>query len=466
MRWTARILGTLCILFVVPFILAEGLPAIGSQPGGVQLTFFGGFLLLLGFIVGWWREGTAAGLITAGWTVIRISESDFQIATPFELTLVVAALYAGYWWAAHGRRTAVMAGAAGGFAVLLLLGRLLCPASVFVRGVVTDTVTGKPVAEARLVLARKDSPDNNAGERPDARTDKEGRFELYVGWYAEGMPLAVSAPGYATLTTNLGPRPVGARRLNRDLRMQAAAGGPAANDLRQVLHDNEGLDLDTGTVRAVRRVPDTNILATLDIGWDNDGGGALMVNPSGAARILALPDVQNFGEAVVQAKSRENLVRTSEERGSFASRCRFFAVVTDRGGLAAVEVTDPSETQATIYWRLLAAVNVANGPPPVIVRTEPESGAADVDASLTELRATFSKPMQGGRHGWVGLGANAPGVTGPPRYSEDGRTSVLPVKLQPGRIYAIWLNSESARDFADRAGQPAVPYLLIFETRK
>jgi hypothetical protein len=43
---------------------------------------------------------------------------------------------------------------------------------------------------------------------------------------------------------------------------------------------------------------------------------------------------------------------------------------------------------------------------------------------------------------------------------------VLPVRLRPGQVYAIWLNSDYHQDFKDRGGKSAVPYLLIFETRK
>lgn len=105
--------------------------------------------------------------------------------------------------------------------------------------------------------------------------------------------------------------------------------------------------------------------------------------------------------------------------------------------------------------------------PPVVIQTFPESGAADVDTALTELRATFSKPMRDGSWSWTIWGEeNFPETTGSARYLADGRTCVLPVRLKPGKLYAIWLNSEHHHDFKDREGQSAVPYLLIFETRK
>ena len=105
--------------------------------------------------------------------------------------------------------------------------------------------------------------------------------------------------------------------------------------------------------------------------------------------------------------------------------------------------------------------------PPVIVKTVPESGTAGVDPALTELQVTFSKLMQDGSWSWSAWGEEYyPETTGSAHYLEDGRTCALPVKLKPGRVYAIWLNSGKFHDFKDTDGQPAVPYLLIFETRK
>jgi hypothetical protein len=59
-----------------------------------------------------------------------------------------------------------------------------------------------------------------------------------------------------------------------------------------------------------------------------------------------------------------------------------------------------------------------------------------------------------------------PESAGQVHYLDDKRTCVLPVQLQPGKVYAIWINSEKYHAFQDRESRPAVPYLLIFETRK
>lgn len=102
--------------------------------------------------------------------------------------------------------------------------------------------------------------------------------------------------------------------------------------------------------------------------------------------------------------------------------------------------------------------------PPVVVKTVPQAGDTKVAASITELRATFSKKMMDGTWSWAG--ADESWVTGKPHYLEDGKTCVLPVKLEPGRTYVVWMNSPSFRNFKDAQGQSAVPYLLCFETAK
>jgi RNA polymerase sigma-70 factor (ECF subfamily) len=104
--------------------------------------------------------------------------------------------------------------------------------------------------------------------------------------------------------------------------------------------------------------------------------------------------------------------------------------------------------------------------PPVVVKTVPEAGAADVDPATTAIRVTFSKEMQDGSWSWSTASKESfPETSGKPKYADDKRTAVLPVKLRPGKTYAVWVNSQRFRDFKDANGQAAVPYLLVFKTR-
>ncbi len=105
--------------------------------------------------------------------------------------------------------------------------------------------------------------------------------------------------------------------------------------------------------------------------------------------------------------------------------------------------------------------------PPVVVKTVPEAGTAEVDPKLTEIKVTFSKDMKDGSWSWVIHSKESyPKMDGNPKYLADKRTCVLPVKLEPGKTYAIWVNSEKFGNFKDTDGRSAVPYLLVFKTKK
>jgi RNA polymerase sigma-70 factor (ECF subfamily) len=105
--------------------------------------------------------------------------------------------------------------------------------------------------------------------------------------------------------------------------------------------------------------------------------------------------------------------------------------------------------------------------PPVVVRSVPAAGSTDVDPGLSEIQVTFSKTMMDGSWSWSTWGQeNFPETTGKTHYLADGRTCVLPVKLQPGKFYASWLNSDKYGNFKDKSGQSSVPYLLTFSTAK
>jgi len=107
--------------------------------------------------------------------------------------------------------------------------------------------------------------------------------------------------------------------------------------------------------------------------------------------------------------------------------------------------------------------------PPSVVKTVPQAGDTKVDPSLKEVRVTFSKDMLI-REMWSWCSQSP--ETFPEidktkiRYLEDKRTCVLPVKLESGKTYIIWINTQKFNYFKDTKKNSAVPYLLVFQTRK
>ena len=103
--------------------------------------------------------------------------------------------------------------------------------------------------------------------------------------------------------------------------------------------------------------------------------------------------------------------------------------------------------------------------PPVVVKTVPESGTENVAPGVTEIKVTFSKAMTDGSWSWsTAWRDSTPESTDKPRYEADGKTCVMKVKLEPGKTYAYWLNSQNFHNFQDQQGHSAVPYLLVFHS--
>jgi Protein of unknown function (DUF4019)/Bacterial Ig-like domain len=104
--------------------------------------------------------------------------------------------------------------------------------------------------------------------------------------------------------------------------------------------------------------------------------------------------------------------------------------------------------------------------PPSVVKTVPRAGDTKVDPALKEITVTFSKDMMTkNMWAWCSQSPETFPKTGKNiRYLKDKRTCVLPVKLEPGKTYVIGINSRISNSFRDTGNNPAVPYLLVFQT--
>lgn len=136
----------------------------------------------------------------------------------------------------------------------------------------------------------------------------------------------------------------------------------------------------------------------------------------------------------------------------------------DTRGVPATPVRWEFTTGGSSHPVISPRAGTASGPPRV-TRLSPENGAADVDPSLAELRVEFDRPMAEG-WSWVREeGGDFPALVGRAGQSADRREAFLPVALEPGRSYVVWLNSDAHRDFQDPAGTPLPPLRWTFSTR-
>ena len=104
--------------------------------------------------------------------------------------------------------------------------------------------------------------------------------------------------------------------------------------------------------------------------------------------------------------------------------------------------------------------------PPVIIKTMPEAGATDVPPGEYEVKVIFSKEMTDQSWSWSTAWQNSdPESVCKPHYDADHKTCVMKVKLEPGKTYGWWLNSQKFHGFQDTQHHPAVPYLLTFQVK-
>lgn len=102
---------------------------------------------------------------------------------------------------------------------------------------------------------------------------------------------------------------------------------------------------------------------------------------------------------------------------------------------------------------------------PGVVNTNPPAMAEDVDPALDKITVTFNTPMADRSWSWTGGGDTYPRTTGKPFYDEPKRVCTLPVKLEPGKVYWIGVNSKSFQNFRTAAGVPVPWYAIVFATR-
>lgn len=131
------------------------------------------------------------------------------------------------------------------------------------------------------------------------------------------------------------------------------------------------------------------------------------------------------------------------------------------GNEAASSGTQPEAGQANN-----PPASVSSENPPRVVSTSPANGETDVDPGLEAITVTFDRPMKPDSFAWSYENKeDFPDVQGTPAYDSEQTTNTLPVKLAPGRQYAIWLNTSEMKGFLSVDGEPSPPYKLVFTTR-
>ncbi len=130
---------------------------------------------------------------------------------------------------------------------------------------------------------------------------------------------------------------------------------------------------------------------------------------------------------------------------------------TTTAGKLEVEAPTPTEEAAT---------DDIDTEVPTVVSTIPPNGSQDVSSDITEILVTFSEAMMDKSWSWAYEQPDKfPRITGDPSYGASFTINTLPVELEPNKEYEIWINTSQFKNFTDKAGNPAIPYKLMFKTK-
>ena len=159
---------------------------------------------------------------------------------------------------------------------------------------------------------------------------------------------------------------------------------------------------------------------------------------------------------------------TANDASGYARRCAAYALGlmgrADAKGVLEKALKDTEPMVRNNAEAALALLGLSTGPR--IVKTTPATYANDVAPSLTELTATFDRTMLDKHWAWVKRSADKfPELVGKPHFDAKRRTCSITVKLQPGKVYWVELNTPPHTYFRTPAGAIARPYALVFATK-
>lgn len=102
---------------------------------------------------------------------------------------------------------------------------------------------------------------------------------------------------------------------------------------------------------------------------------------------------------------------------------------------------------------------------PRVTKTLPPAYANNVNPAAKFIAVMFDQEMADNSWSWTGGGDTFPEIIGQPQYLPDKKTCRINVKLQPGKVYQVGINSPSAQNFKSVSDVPAIPYVILFATK-
>jgi hypothetical protein len=124
--WIARVIGIVWVLFLLAFLIGEGVPPLSKMPVREVLFLAGIGCLFLGLILAWFREGWGGLLSVAGWVLISILAGRPAWTFFFAAPGLMGVIHLLCWWKLRGASPQLgglrpLAQIAGAFVAVFLL---------------------------------------------------------------------------------------------------------------------------------------------------------------------------------------------------------------------------------------------------------------------------------------------------------------------------------------------------------
>ncbi len=106
---------------------------------------------------------------------------------------------------------------------------------------------------------------------------------------------------------------------------------------------------------------------------------------------------------------------------------------------------------------------------PRVIRMSPANGGTGIDASMRRISIWFDQPMADGmmvNPVQEDSGAGFPEITGKAAIDESRTLLTIPVRLEPGRSYALALDARFGQGFRSEAGVPLARVVVRFRTEE
>ncbi|MBT3220334.1 MAG: DUF4932 domain-containing protein [Proteobacteria bacterium] len=187
-----------------------------------------------------------------------------------------------------------------------------------------------------------------------------------------------------------------------------------------------------------------------------------MANESGVRACEVLYAQNKFGEKAAEVALVLNRKAGFEWIGPMSEALDKWIETHDAGDMAGFPAVAGEVMAEWAADPTRAAVPTWRGPK--VVKTIPETGAAEVSPLIDEIRVEFDQPMRTNSWSWVRHSdGNFPNTMDSPRFLSD-QVAVLPVRLEANHYYQLSVNSITYRSFKGLSGESAVPYVIEFTT--